>query len=383
MKRIAILGSTGSIGVSALDVLSSLKDDFRVVALSADSNAGLLASQASRFRPKIVSIGSAALASNLSRAVGRGTKVVFGADGLNEIASAGYVDIVLFAISGSSCIGTVIKAIERGKRIALANKESLVSAGSVIMRKARANKVDIIPIDSEHSAIFQCLNGKREFLKKIYLTGSGGPLLDLPRRRFDALPSSFILNHPKWRMGKKISVDSATMMNKGLEIIEARWLFDVDEKNIEVLVHPEAVVHSMVEFVDGAVLAQMGVPDMRAPIQYAITYPSRRPSPAGRVDFKSLGSLTFRAPDTGKFPCLGLARSALRQGGTAPAALNAANEEAVRCFLSGGMKFSRIPAVIERVLSRHKNLKAKEPSLADITASDDWARCEARSSCCR
>ena len=383
MKRIAILGSTGSIGVSALDVLASLKDKFRVVALSACSNAGLLASQAARFRPRIISIGSAALASRMKNVVGRGTRIVFGADGLNEIASAGYVDIVLFAVSGSSCIRTLIKAIECGKRIALANKESLVSAGCVIMRKARAFKVDIIPIDSEHSAIFQCLSGKREFLKKIYLTGSGGPLLDVPPSRFDALPRSSILNHPKWRMGKKISVDSATMMNKGLEIIEARWLFDVDENNIEVLVHPEAVIHSMVEFVDGAILAQMGVPDMRVPIQYAITYPSRYRSPAGRIDFGKLRSLTFRAPNIGKFPCLGLARSALAQGGTAPAALNAANEEAVRCFLDGGIKFSRIPDVIERVLSRHKNLKKKEPSLADITAADEWARCEARSSCCR
>jgi len=382
MKRIAILGSTGSIGLNTLDVLSALKDDFRVVALTAESNSGLLLKQARKFRPKIISIGEANLFPGVKRSAPRGTKVVCGTDGLDEIATAGYVDIVVFAVSGSSCVGTLLKAIEHGKRIALANKESLVTAGSLIMKKARAKKTDIIPIDSEHSAIFQCLDGKRDLPRKIYLTGSGGPLLDIPASRFGSLSRALVLNHPKWRMGQKISVDSATMMNKGLEIIEARWLFDVDEKNVEVLIHPETIIHSMVEFADGALLAQMGLPDMRVPIQYALTYPSRSSGTAGRVDFDKVGSLTFRKPDRRKFPCLGLARQALIDGGTAPAVLNAADEEAVRLFLDGSIKFSAIPHIIDRALSRHKNKREREPSLTDIRCADEWARSEVRSSCC-
>ncbi len=382
MKRVAILGSTGSIGVNALDCLTALRGEFTVTALSAGSNFELLARQAAKFRPKAVSIGSSDLAGRLKRLVPRGTRVLCGQDGLDEIVSAGYVDIVVFAVSGSSCVGTLLKAIDHEKRIALANKESLVTAGSLVMRKARSKKARIIPIDSEHSAIFQCLDGRKDFLKKIYLTGSGGPLLDVPAGRFGTLSRKFVLSHPRWKMGRKISVDSATMMNKGLEIIEARWLFDVRGKDIDVLIHPEAIVHSMVEFMDGAVLAQMGTPDMRVPIQYALTYPSRMASRAESVRFDRIGSLTFRKPDLAKFPCLGLACRALADGGTAPAVLNAADEEAVGLFLEGRIGFLSIPRVIEKALARHKNSKGAEPTLAEISNADHWARNEVRSVCC-
>lgn len=380
MKRIAILGSTGSIGVNTVDVASRMARDLKVVALSADSNAGLLSTQARRLKPRIVSINNGLLASKVRSSVPSGTKVVCGLDGLKEIVSRDDVDAVVFAISGNACLAPLVHAIEKRKDIALANKEAMVCAGSMIMGMARAKGVKLVPIDSEHSAIFQCIDGSHDKPIRIYLTGSGGPLLDVSAGRFDSLSPDFVLKHPKWAMGRKISVDSATMMNKGLEIIEAQALFGLDESRISVLIHPEAIIHSMVEFSDGAVMAQMAVPDMRLPIQYALTYPGRSAAIVKRVDFAKLGGLSFRTPDTGKFPCLSLARQASRAGGTAPAALCAADEEVVKRYLDGEIRFSDIPRIIEKVLRRHRS-KSGRSSMGDILESDAWAREEVRSLC--
>jgi len=378
-KGIAVLGSTGSIGVNTLNVLSGLGNDFKVVALSADSNIKSLSEEARRFSPEIIAVGDGILTKRISSIIPGRTAVTSGPAGLKEIVSRGDVDIVVFAISGTACIPPLIEAIKRRKRIALANKEALVSAGEIIMALARKLGVNIIPIDSEHSAIFQCIEGRRDQLKRIYLTGSGGPLLSVPKKEFDRLPIEAVLRHPKWKMGKKISVDSATMMNKGLEIMEARWLFNMDESSIEVLIHPEAVIHSMVELVDGTVLAQLAVPDMRIPIQYAITYPKRSGIRPMRLDFKSIDKLSFMRPDMDRFPCLGLAREAARRGGSYPAALVAADEEAVKFYLGGRIKFLQIAKVIEKVLGRHKSRMS--PSLSDIFDAEKWAREEAGRLC--
>lgn len=379
-RRIVVLGSTGSIGSNALKVASTLKDRIKIVGLTADSNINLLARQAAAFRPKIISIGDSLLAARIKKYVAKGTKVVFGREGLEEVVSRSDVDTVLFAISGSACILPLVRAIEAGKRIALANKESLVSAGSRIMKLAARSGAEIIPIDSEHSAIFQCLEGKRSWLSKIYLTSSGGPLLNIPKEKFDVISQRFILKHPKWRMGKKISVDSATMMNKGLEIIEAHHLFGVNERDIEVLIHPEAIVHSMIELIDGTLFAQLGIPDMRIPIQYALTYPGRFETILKKLDLIKIKTLSFRQPDIKRFPCLELAREAVRRGGTYPAVLNAADEEAVRIYLEGAIPFSKIPKVIEKTCERHR--KVKDPTLEEILKVEEWAKEEVRSLCC-
>lgn len=382
MTRIALLGSTGSIGANVLEVISrSLKKSFSIVGLSADSNIKLLSEQARRFKAKIIAVRDASLFAKIKGQIPSGVKIACGVDGLREIVCRPDVDLVVFAASGSSCIVPLVDAIEARKRIALANKEPLVSAGSVIMKKAGQNGVRIIPIDSEHSAVFQCLQGRRDSLSRVYLTGSGGPLLKIPKRKFDSLPRGFILNHPKWKMGVKISVDSATMMNKGLEIIEARWLFDINSSSIEVLIHPEAIIHSMVEFVDGTIFAQLGSPDMRLPIQYALTYPERLPSMSPRIDFTKTNRLSFLKPDLGRFPCLGLARFVLEKEGTYAAVLSAADEEAVRSYLEGRIRFSAIPTIIWDVLKRHRSAN-KAPSVKEILAAESWAREEARSSCC-
>lgn len=382
MTRIAILGSTGSIGANTLDVISNLKGMFEVVGLSCDSNIKLLAKQSRVYKPKIIAVGNESLALSIKPLVSAATKITFGLEGLSQIVSRDDVDMAVFASSGSSAVLPLIEAIKNRKRIALANKESLISAGPIIKRLARENNVRLMPVDSEHSAIFQCLNGRSDAVSRIYLTGSGGPLLNVPKSKFDKLPKKFILNHPKWKMGRKISVDSATMMNKGLEIIEAKYLFDVNEDYIEVLIHPEAIIHSMVEFVDGSVIAQLGVPDMRAPIQYALTYPVRARGIVKNVDFAGMGKLSFFKADTGKFPCLGLARRAAEDGLTFPAVLCAADEETVKFYLEGKIKFSDIPRIIEKVLSRNKNTKKEPLIISDIIEADGWARREARALCC-
>jgi len=379
-KRIAILGSTGSIGTNTLDVLSRLGRSYEVTALSGDSNIESLALQTRRVRPKIICVGNEFLAERISASIPSGTKVTFGSEGLGRIVARRDVDLVVFAISGSSCLPALVEAIKNKKRIALANKEALVSAGPMIMKLAAKNDVRIIPVDSEHSAIFQCLDGRVERPAKIYLTGSGGPLLNVPKTKFTSISRASILKHPKWKMGKKISVDSATMMNKGLEVIEAKYLFGIDEKDIEVLIHPEAVIHSMVEFADGSVLAQLATPDMRLPIQYALTYPGRCPAIVERPDFSRIGRLSFSRPDAVKFPCLGLARAAARTGGLAPAVLCAADEEAVRAYLDGKIRFLDIPNIIEHCLARHRN-PVHSPTLTDILKAEGWARIEARSIC--
>ncbi|OGW85187.1 MAG: 1-deoxy-D-xylulose-5-phosphate reductoisomerase [Omnitrophica bacterium RIFCSPLOWO2_01_FULL_45_10] len=382
-ERIAILGSTGSIGVNTLKVVSRLKERFEIIALSADSNADLLSRQARKFRPKIISLRESFLSTKIRKLIPSRTKTVFGIEGLNEIVSRSDVDLVVFAISGTSCLIPLITAIEKKKRIALANKEAMVSAGAILMNRAKANGVKIIPIDSEHSAIFQCIYGEARHLSKIYLTGSGGPLLNIRKDRFDRLSKAFILKHPKWKMGKKISVDSATMMNKGLEVIEAQHLFQMNEDRIEVLIHPEAIVHSMVEFSDGVVFAQLAVPDMRLPIQYALTYPERSACIVGNVDFSKIKKLSFSKPDIKRFPCLGLARQAVKDGGAAPAVLNASDEETVKNYLEGRILFSDIPKIIEKILSRHKNSIKDEPRVNDILEAERWAREETKLLCSR
>ena len=366
-------GSTGSIGVNALKVISSLSDRFEIIALSANSNIKALSDQAQGFGPKVLCVKNSALAGKLKALVSSGIDILNGAGGLEEIVSRPDVDIVIFAISGSSCIAPLIRAIKNRKRVALANKEALVSAGAIVMPLAKKNDVSIIPIDSEHSAIFQCLEGKRPFLNKVYLTATGGPMLDIPKSRFDRYSRKFILNHPKWKMGSKISIDSATMMNKGLEVIEARWLFDIKGESVDILVHPEAAVHSMVELIDGTVFAQMSFPDMRIPIQYAITYPARFCTGVDFLNFSKIKNLSFRKPDSDKFPCLRLAREALKRSGTYPAVLNAADEEAVKKYLIGKIKFSRIPVIIEKTLEHHKGVAIK-PSIDDIIGAESWAR---------
>lgn len=382
-ERIAVLGSTGSIGTNTLKVVASLKDSFEIIGLSADSNIELLSEQARAFKPKAICVKDVSLAAEIRKKIPSGVKTLSGMEGLNEIVTRSDVDLVVFAASGTASIIPLAEAVRKRKKIALANKESLVSAGHIIMGLAGRYGVKIIPIDSEHSAIFQCLDGRRDFLSRIYLTGSGGPLLNVPKERFDRLTREFVLKHPKWKMGRKISVDSATMMNKGLEIIEAKYLFDADEGSIEVLIHPEAIIHSMVELADGTVLAQMGSPDMRTPIQYAITYPSRLKSMAERIEFSRIKRLTFLKPDLNKFPCLKLAREAIGKGGAHPAALNAADEEAVRGYLDGVIRFSDIPRIVEKVLSRLKNRGDTVSSLDGVLAVDRWAKEEARRLCYR
>lgn len=380
-ENIAVLGSTGSIGLNTLDVVSRLNGKFKVIGLAADSNIDLLSQQASSFKAKIVSVGNEQLRAKIRPLLSSSTKTVCGQEGLVEIVSRPDVETVVFAISGNTCLVPLMEAIRCKKRIALANKEALVSAGPAIIEAARNNRVRIIPIDSEHSAIFQCLDGRGEDAAKIYLTGSGGPLLNVPRNRIDKMPRRFMLRHPKWKMGPKISVDSATMMNKGLEILEAQYLFNVDESTIEVLIHPEAIVHSMVEFADGTVMAQLGVPDMRLPIQYALTYPKRLASACKAIDFSKTAALTFKKPDQGKFPCLGLARAAARHGGTAPAVLCASDEEAVRAYLEDRIRFSDISRIIEKVLSRHKNSVKTAPAICEVLEAGEWAKQEVASLC--
>jgi len=383
MKRIAILGSTGSIGINTLDVISRLKGRFEVIGLSASANVGLLARQAISSSARVVSVMDSRLEKDLKILVPGGVEITSGEDGLLDMVSRPDVDLVVFAISGNVCLRPLMKAIEEKKEIALANKEALVSAGEIIMASSRKNNVRIIPIDSEHSAIFQCMEGRlRKSLKKIYLTSSGGPLLNVAKKEFKNLTKELVLNHPRWKMGRKITVDSATLMNKGLEVIEARHLFDIDESSIEVLTHPEAVVHSMVELLDGSIIAQLAAADMRLPIQFALTYPERVESDVKRLDLAKIKQLNFQKPDLERFPSLSLARQALKTGRTYPTVLNAADEEAVGLFLHDELPFFRIPSIVEDVLARHKGAGASPLTIDDVFEADSWARMETRKLCC-
>jgi len=374
MKRLAIIGSTGSIGKSTLKVVREFPDRFRVAALCAHSNVDLLLAQAREFKPELVCVtNESRINSCRSRPK---VKLFCGFSGLEEMLQDRRIDMVVMAISGSKALLPLWKAIEEKKEIATANKEALVMAGGLINRLAAKKKVKIIPIDSEQSAIWQCLEKEDpKKLKKIYLTASGGPFRQYSKAQLKNITLKDALRHPRWKMGKKITIDSATLMNKGLEVLEAMCLFGVPAGKIEVVIHPESIIHSMVEFVDGVVLAQLSVTDMRVPIQYAISYPQRLPSAIEGLDFKKLKSLNFASVDPEKFPCLGLALEAARKGGTMPAVLNAANEAAVSAFLEKKLKFSSIPEIIGKVLSLHR--KVQEPVLNDVLDADSWARIEA------
>ncbi|KGG80838.1 1-deoxy-D-xylulose 5-phosphate reductoisomerase [Caloranaerobacter azorensis H53214] len=373
MKNISILGSTGSIGTQTLEVINEL-DNFKIVGLSANKNIDLLEKQALKYKPKIVAVYDESRARILRERLNiYDIKVVSGMDGLIEVATEKEADIVLTSVVGMIGLLPTLEAIKSGKIIALANKETLVTAGEIVMRKAKENNVDIIPVDSEHSAIFQSLkSGKKEEVAKIILTASGGPFRGKKLKDLEKVSVSDALKHPNWSMGRKISIDSATLMNKGLEVIEAKWLFDVDIENIEVIIHPQSIIHSMVEFIDGSVIAQLGVPDMKVPIQYALTYPKRKYSSIKKLRLTDIKELTFEEPDLNTFPCLKLAFEALKQGGTMPSVLNAANEVAVKLFLDKKIKFLDIPKLIEETMLKHKTIY--NPNLDDIIESDKWAR---------
>ncbi len=371
-KNIAILGSTGSIGVQALDVAQNL--NIKVSALSANSNIDLLETQARRFMPKLVTVSDGSLAAQLKeRLKGLPIEVFHGIEGLKAVATIEEADTVVSAIVGIAGLIPTLEAIRSGKTIALANKETLVTAGSIVMAEAAARSVTIFPIDSEHSAIYQCLEGNnREDLERIILTASGGPFRGKTAKELENVTVSEALQHPNWTMGSKITIDSATLMNKGLEVIEACWLFGVDESRIKVLIHPQSIIHSMVEYVDGSVIAQLGSPDMRIPIQYSLTAPKRVTNSFSRLNLLECASLTFEEPDMENFRCLKLAFDALREGGTMPAVLNGANEAAVQLFLTEKASFTDIPRLIEKAMMAHSvNTK---PGIDDIIEVDKWAR---------
>ena len=372
--RIAILGSTGSIGLNTLKVVDHNPQDFQVVALSAYSNFKLLEMQIKKYKPSHVAVGPEGLAYFKSAGI-KGVKF-YPAEDCAQIASLKELDVVVLAISGTGALMPFLEALRAGKTVAPANKEALVIAGDLIMSEARRYKARIIPIDSEQSAIFQCLEGQKSEPLFVHLTASGGPLREVESKDFKRMRPKDILRHPRWKMGPKITVDSATLMNKGFEVIEAKHLFNLDYRQIKVLIHPEAIIHSMVEFADGSLLAQLGITDMRLPIQYALTYPERRATGLKRLDLVELGSLNFQKPDLKKFPSLGLAFEAARQAGSMPAVLNAADEEAVGAFLKGKIDFLSIYKVVEKVVLRHTMVK--NPSLQDILGADKWARLEAQ-----
>ncbi len=374
MKRIAILGSTGSIGRSALAVVDGHPDRLEVVGLAAGENADRLADQIARYRPRVVAMATAGALDRIA-ALGADPGMLAGAgrDGLVAVASHPDVDVVLCASSGTDGLEAVLAAIEQGKTIALANKEVLVMAGGLVADAARRKGVAILPVDSEHNAVHQCLHGRpASELKRIVLTASGGPFRGWSAAELAAVSPEAALRHPTWKMGRKITIDSATLMNKGLEVIEAHWLFGVRADQIDVMIHPQSVVHSMVELIDGSLIAQLGVTDMRLPIQYAFSYPERWPAPLPPLDLARAGRLDFSEPDTEAFPCLRLAYRALKAGGSLPVVLNAANEVAVARFLDGRLAFTDIPAVIERAMDVHR--PAEVATLEGVRRVDRLAR---------
>lgn len=376
-KNVVLLGSTGSIGTSTIKVAEDLPDRIRLVGLAAGNNVELLLEQTRRHRPEAVSISDPAKAAQLRDALGAGTGIFSGADGLMKLATLPAADIVLIAIVGTAGLQPALAAIRAGKDIAVASKEILVMAGEIVMREARQHGVKVLAVDSEHSAIFQCLEGKPpSSVRRLWLTASGGPFRTTPKEEFSAITVEGALKHPSWVMGRKITIDSATLFNKGLEMIEARWLFDIEMARVSVVVHPQSVVHSMVEFVDGSMLAQLSTPDMCLPIQYALTHPERAGSERVQTNLAKLGSLTFEEPDAERFPALGLASSAGETGGTMPAVLNAANEVAVEAFINRQISFPQISEVVRRAMERHE--ARLHPSLEQILEADAWARKDAR-----
>ena len=371
-----LLGSTGSIGTSAIKVAEDLPDRIRLIGLAAGTNAELLVKQTLRHRPQAISIQDPAKARELETMLGTATRVYSGNDGLLTLATLPAADIVLVAIVGTAGLHPALAAIRAGKDIAVASKEILVMAGETVMSEARKHGVRVLAVDSEHSAVFQCLDGKpASSVRRLWLTASGGPFRQTPREEFAGITVERALKHPSWVMGRKITIDSATLFNKGLEMIEARWLFDIDIGRVQVVVHPQSVVHSMVEFIDGSILAQLSTPDMCLPIQYALTYPDRAGSDRVQTDFAKLGSLTFEEPDVGRFPALNLARRAGEVGGTMPAVLNAANEVAVEAFCNCRISFEQISQTVAGVMERHQWIA--HPALEEILSADAWARAEA------
>ena len=376
MKRVVLLGSTGSIGTSTLKVAEDLPDQIRLIGLAAGHNSELLLKQTLRHRPEAISVCDPRKAGELESALGAATRVYAGEEGLLKLATLPAADIVLIAIVGTAGLQPALAAIRAGKDIAVASKEILVMAGEIVMREARKHGARVLAVDSEHSAIFQCLDGKPpSSVRALWLTASGGPFRNTPREEFAAITVERALRHPSWVMGRKITIDSATLFNKGLEMIEARWLFDIEMARVRVVVHPQSVVHSMVEFVDGSMLAQLSTPDMCLPIQYALTYPARVASQRVQTNLAQLGQLTFEEPDRERFPALDLARKAGEIGGTLPAVLNAANEVAVSAFVQHAINFPQISERVGRVMDRHKVIA--HPRLEQILEADAWARQEA------
>jgi len=378
MKRLSILGSTGSIGKSTLDVVARHPERFHVVGLAEGHDVGLLAEQIARFRPSIVSVRDAQSANDLRGLLGAHVpEIVHGIEGACTVAAVPEANMVVSAIVGAAGLLPTLRAIESGKSIALANKESMVVAGEIVSALAERMGVRILPVDSEHAAIHQSLAGhRREDVTAIHLTASGGPFLKWSREEMERAGPEEAIKHPRWSMGAKITIDSASMMNKGLEVIEARWLFGMRPDQIRVVIHPQSIVHSLVEYKDGCVVAQLGVPDMRAPIAYAISWPKRVLSGVERLNLSEVGSLTFEEPDLARFPCLALAYEALGEGGSMPAVLNAANEIAVQAFLDRRIKFTEIPVLVERTMSAHDGHGVG--SVDDILGVDAWARDHAR-----
>lgn len=373
MKRVVLLGSTGSIGTSTVKVAMDLPGHIQIIGLAAGNNEARLLEQTRQLRPEAIAIRSPAKAAALAGELGPETPVHCGDEGLLRLATLPSADIVLIAIVGTAGLQPALAAIRAGKDIAVASKEILVMAGEIVMSEARRHGVRVLPVDSEHSAIFQCLEGKpAAAVRRLWLTASGGPFRRTPAAEFPGITVERALKHPSWVMGTKITIDSATLFNKGLEMIEARWLFDVEMARVGVVVHPQSVVHSMVEFVDGALLAQLSTPDMCLPIQYALTYPERVASERVQTDFPGIGHLTFEAPDEGRFPALRLARQAGTVGGTLPAVLNAANEVAVERFCQRRIPFPGISDTVARVMQEHRVVE--HPSLAQILEADSWAR---------
>lgn len=377
-KKIAILGSTGSIGLSTLKVVEKLKPSFQVVGLTAYRNAKELARQIKTFKPKIAAIMDWKFFPDLKALTkGTSTQILAGEEGLLAVAAESGADLVLSAIVGAAGLKPTLAAIQKGKDIALANKEPMVMAGEVVTKAARKSGSKILPVDSEHCAVFQCLAGSASSkeIHKIILTASGGPFRNLDKKQFSKITRQDALNHPTWRMGPKITIDSATLMNKGLEVIEAHFLFNAPFDKIDIVIHPESIIHSMVEYIDGSVLAQLGTTDMQIPIQYALTYPARGNSPVNRLDLAKIGKLHFEEPDRRKFPCVDLAYEAGKKGGTYPAVLNAANEVAVSRFLNDEIPFTQIPKIISNTLRKYRPLT--NGTLDGILMADHWARQEA------
>ncbi len=374
MKKIVILGSTGSIGTNTLDIVDRFPGEFQVVGLTAGANDEKLEEQIRRYKPTIAALSNVSAAAKLrDRCRDLSTEILSGMDGVAEVARVSDAELVISAIVGGAGLIPTMAAIRSGKHVALANKEPMVMAGKLMQEEARKHGVRIFPVDSEHSAIFQSLEGhRREDVRRLILTASGGPLWDFSREQLQSVKPERALQHPNWKMGAKITIDSATLMNKGLEVVEARWLFDIAASRIDVLIHRESIIHSLVEYEDRSIIAQLGLPDMRTPISYAMRYPKRMPLDLPSLDLAAIGKLTFFTPDHDRFPCLNLGYEALRIGGTMPAALNAANEVAVEAYLQEGIRFTDIAEVIRSTMEAHTPREIE--SIDDALEADRWAR---------